>query len=822
MEDTNGNAILPVNFLPGIIQNLPDKWFYDTYKYYPYFDPNQRDVNGNISIPIALKTAMPANVNKWKECAKLLGDQTFKETGKLEYGYEICRMIDADGYNLGPCSSAIAMRYLFKTVAPELMKKNHITELIALVFKWMYVPTLESNNQWLLQGMVNYFKNKGAKVVLSTNVLGHKRQHSVMQYFKKYATQSHLGNFRKKQRKEWNFLVEVSCSRDKSGSLPYCKTSERWTDHDISSYLAEKFKMMMCRNGKYNLLVRHFDSNVSVENVFENELGQAVQRAMRNGCSIDKLMRSLDAEKESLKGMLCPDVVGVSIDGLRGDQVYNDNLTGNLLLDQLSGLGVMDDIFGNESESLLPYDERLTSTAIPTPAPSKVSDKTPPPSAVPTPPPSAVPPPTPAPATVTPPGLGTPSHTTPARAVPPSTPPEYVHDQTPPPAPSKGTDQTPSAPAVPPPSPPASIPHLTSPLPAPAPEKATAPPAKPGRTAPPPGPVRVSAKLAPPVNPQLSKHDRTTPPTGVPDIPIVPKMAHATTQGNRNSVRRNHLTERQREACHHITRMQECSRDAIFRLEQMESSPVDMYADYGRKYLKEYIGMYRCHLRALWNVNTRAAAEAFTLNITNVETEAVFAILKKYEDGSNGQIFHLREYHWVALQKVPESDAGLYYDDKILMAVGNYDAAAETLRLVEKLSVAEYSRVFQKKGNNSFSSKMKQLNTKNNGSKPVKRKAKEYGSRNGMSLVPQYGRGTGKKKFGVWHCKDAFKAKKECVDGVCVECKILYNKNGHKCPICKESIVDYHEEANAKYMPRKRPKWSGPGPEKCSICEIEL
>ena len=67
-------------------------------------------------------------------------------------------------------------------------------------------------------------------------------------------------------------------------------------------------------------------------------------------------------------------------------------------------------------------------------------------------------------------------------------------------------------------------------------------------------------------------------------------------------------------------------------------------------------------------MNTRAAAEAFTLNITNVETEAVFAVLKKYEDRSNGQIFHLREKHWVALQKVPESDAGIFYDDKVLMA----------------------------------------------------------------------------------------------------------------------------------------------------------
>ena len=169
------------------------------------------------------------------------------------------------------------MRYLFKTIAPELMQNNCITELIALAFKWMYVPTLESNNKWLLQGMANYFHTKGAKVVLSTNVFGHKRQHSVMQIFKKYATQSHLGNFRKKQRKEWNFLVEVSCSRDKHGSLPCCKTNETWADHDISCYLAEKIKMMMCRNGKYNLLVRHFDSNVSVENVFANELGQTVQ-----------------------------------------------------------------------------------------------------------------------------------------------------------------------------------------------------------------------------------------------------------------------------------------------------------------------------------------------------------------------------------------------------------------------------------------------------------------------------------------------------------------------------------------------------------------
>ena len=40
VEDTNGNAIFPGNFLPGIVDNLPDVWYYKTYKYYSYFDSN--------------------------------------------------------------------------------------------------------------------------------------------------------------------------------------------------------------------------------------------------------------------------------------------------------------------------------------------------------------------------------------------------------------------------------------------------------------------------------------------------------------------------------------------------------------------------------------------------------------------------------------------------------------------------------------------------------------------------------------------------------------------------------------------------------------
>ena len=192
-EDGDGNATLPSDFLPNIVDNLPEAWYYGTYKYYPYFDLNQRDGNGNISVPPELALAVPANVDKWKECAKLLGDHTFKETGKLEYGYEIGQIASADGYNFGPkqsggrtgcldaeCSSAMAMKYLFKYIAPELIEQDRITELIAIVYRWHYVPCLESNNKWLLQAIADHFLTKGAKVVLSENVFDRKRQHTVL------------------------------------------------------------------------------------------------------------------------------------------------------------------------------------------------------------------------------------------------------------------------------------------------------------------------------------------------------------------------------------------------------------------------------------------------------------------------------------------------------------------------------------------------------------------------------------------------------------------------------------------------------------------
>ena len=61
-----------------------------------------------------------------------------------------------------------------------------------------------------------------------------------------------------------------------------------------------------------------------------------------------------------------------------------------------------------------------------------------------------------------------------------------------------------------------------------------------------------------------------------------------------------------------------------------------MCMDYGEKYIPEYVGLGKYHVRALSDVNTRAAAEVYRLEIEHLETDQVLDFLKKYQDGSNG------------------------------------------------------------------------------------------------------------------------------------------------------------------------------------------
>ena len=74
----------------------------------------------------------------------------------------------------------------------------------------------------------------------------------------------------------------------------------------------------------------------------------------------------------------------------------------------------------------------------------------------------------------------------------------------------------------------------------------------------------------------------------------------------------------------------------------------------------------------------------------------------------------------------------------------------------------------------------------------------------------------------VWHCNDAFKAEKKCVEGVCGDCYVQHMDSGHSCGICNQKIGDYKDEKQEGYLNRKRDNWNGKAPEKCAICEIEL
>jgi hypothetical protein len=63
---SDGNAILPHDFLPAHPEKLPEDWFYGTIGYWRYFDQTQRDKLGNVSAPPHLSLPTPDNVKKWQ------------------------------------------------------------------------------------------------------------------------------------------------------------------------------------------------------------------------------------------------------------------------------------------------------------------------------------------------------------------------------------------------------------------------------------------------------------------------------------------------------------------------------------------------------------------------------------------------------------------------------------------------------------------------------------------------------------------------------------------------------------------------------------
>ncbi len=66
-EDKDGRAYLPYDFLPALVDKLPDEWYYATYSWFKYFDNIQRDATDKrVLAPSGLATVGPDNVEKWK------------------------------------------------------------------------------------------------------------------------------------------------------------------------------------------------------------------------------------------------------------------------------------------------------------------------------------------------------------------------------------------------------------------------------------------------------------------------------------------------------------------------------------------------------------------------------------------------------------------------------------------------------------------------------------------------------------------------------------------------------------------------------------
>ena len=123
---SDGNAILPHDFLPAHPEKLPEAWFYGTIGYWRYFDQTQRDKSGNVSAPPHLSLPTPDNVKKWQAKAMSVFGSTFQETGKYCYGMEMGRLAGIEGHKLegvgvapAVCSIENIQDMLFERVAPK-------------------------------------------------------------------------------------------------------------------------------------------------------------------------------------------------------------------------------------------------------------------------------------------------------------------------------------------------------------------------------------------------------------------------------------------------------------------------------------------------------------------------------------------------------------------------------------------------------------------------------------------------------------------------------------------------------------------------------
>ena len=298
--NANGNAVLPGDFLPDAIHLQKDEYFYKTFRWFRYFDKGQRDKYGQVYVPGHLELSTPENVEIWKGFAKRFFGTKFTEASKYCYGLECGKMAAESGITLkGKGGGKIVsttenvINTLFEEVAPPLLRTDNVGQLVAHCYTCMHGPCVENNNQWAKMGVAGVFQSSGAKVELTDTMTGGRRVHSVVKLFKKYGTQSPLRMFKTRQEKTWHWTLEVNKTKRKDGGWPACKEGEVWSCHNIESFLSENIKRLMHRTGGYEFLIKHDHSADVAGQVFTSNAREAVNRAVRHGCSKSELSRRI-------------------------------------------------------------------------------------------------------------------------------------------------------------------------------------------------------------------------------------------------------------------------------------------------------------------------------------------------------------------------------------------------------------------------------------------------------------------------------------------------------------------------------------------------
>ena len=120
-------------------------------------------------------------------------------------------------------------------------------------------------------------------------------------------------------------------------------------------------------------------------------------------------------------------------------------------------------------------------------------------------------------------------------------------------------------------------------------------------------------------------------------------------------------------------------------MQQFTKSEVELNDHPNGRYPEDFTGSGKCHLRALWNISTKAATEASSINLNYKNSKAVKSLLKCFEGRvMRGAVFFIHQQHWVSLRRLEETNEAVYYDDKVMMQLNNYEGAAKVLATAQE------------------------------------------------------------------------------------------------------------------------------------------